>query len=174
MALEAAARLPARVAAVFAWEPPYGPLADAGTRARFAAIGTATARAHASGGAATAAAAFLDGVAGAGSWQALPERSRAFLAAQGDGAIVDVALAGLDPDGLAGIIAPVTVLAGTASDPFYALIARALVASIPGARLVTLDGLRHTAPISDPEPVASAILDVLGAAPVPARPGVLP
>jgi len=161
VALEAAARLPERVVAVVAWEPPYGPLADAQTRAAFAAVATATEHARATGGAAAAAAAFLDGVAGEGAWGALPERARAFLAAQGDGAYADAALAGLDPDGLARIVAPVTLLSGSSSDPFYASIARALVARVPGSRLVVLAGLRHPAPITDPEPVAAAILDAI-------------
>jgi pimeloyl-ACP methyl ester carboxylesterase len=50
VALEAAARLPGRVSAVVAWEPPYGPLADADTRARFASVAIATERAYAAGG----------------------------------------------------------------------------------------------------------------------------
>ena len=161
VALEAAARLPGRVRAIVAWEPPYGPVADAETRAAFAAVATATERAFASGGGAAAAAAFLDGVAGDGAWAALPTRARAFLAAQGEGAFADAALGGLEPAGLSRIAAPVTVLTGTASEPFYAPIARAVVARIPGARLVSLEGLRHPAPITDPEPVAAAILDAI-------------
>ena len=161
VALEVAARITGRIRAVVAWEPPYGPLADAETRAAFAAVATATERAFASGGGAAAAAAFLDGVAGDGAWAALPTRARAFLAAQGEGAFADAALGGLEPAGLSRIAAPVTVLTGTASEPFYAPIARAVVARIPGARLVSLEGLRHPAPITDPEPVAAAILDAI-------------
>ena len=138
VALEAAARLPGRVRAVVAWEPPYGPLADAPTRAAFAAVAAATERAHATGGGTAAAATFLAGVAGDGAWAALSTRARAFIAAQGDGAYADAALAGLDPDGLARITVPVTILTGGASEPFYAPIARALVERIPGARLVAL------------------------------------
>jgi pimeloyl-ACP methyl ester carboxylesterase len=174
VALEVAARFPERVLAVVAWEPPYGPLADAQTRAGFAAVATATERAHAIGGATEAAATFLDGVAGEGAWQALPERARAFLAAQGDGAYADARLAGLDPGGLSRIVAPLTILAGTASEPFYAPIARAVVERVPGARLVTLDGLRHPAPITDPEPVAAAILATITAVGIPAHVEVHP
>lgn len=162
VALEAAARIPERVLAVVAWEPPYGPLAEAGTRAEFASFAAATEHAHATGGATAAAAAVLDGVAGQGAWLALPARTRAFLAAQGDGACADAALAGLDPGGLWRIVAPVTILAGTRSEPFYAPIARAVVERVPGARLVTLAGLRHPAPITDPDPVAAAVLDAIG------------
>jgi pimeloyl-ACP methyl ester carboxylesterase len=161
VALEVAARVPGRIRAVIAWEPPYGPLADAETRAAFAAVATATERAFAWGGGAAAAAAFLDGVAGDGAWAALSTRARAFLAAQGEGAFADAALGGLEPAGLSRIVAPVSVLTGTASEPFYAPIARAVVARIPGARLVSLEGLRHPAPITDPEPVAAAILDAI-------------
>jgi pimeloyl-ACP methyl ester carboxylesterase len=174
VALEAAARLPGRVCAVVAWEPPYGPLADAQTRARFATLATATERAHTAGGAVAAAATFLDGVAGDGAWQALPDRARAFLAAQGDGAHIDAALGGLDAGGLSRIVAPVTVLTGTASEPFYAPIARAVVERVPGARLVALDGFRHAAPISDSEPVAAAILDAIAASGNPADPEAHP
>jgi 3-oxoadipate enol-lactonase len=167
VALEAAARLPGRVCAVIAWEPPFGPLADAETRAGFATLATATGRAYMAGGAAAAAATFLDGVAGDGAWQALPDRARAFIAAQGDGAYVDAALGGLDPGGLSRIVAPVTILTSTASEPFYGPIARAVVERIPGARLVVLDGLRHTAPITAPEPVAAAILEAIAGAGIP-------
>jgi O-succinylbenzoic acid--CoA ligase len=169
VALETAARLPERTCAVVAWEPPYGPLADAETRAGFAAVAAETARAHAAGGSAAAGAAFLDGVAGDGAWQALPNRTRAFLSAQGDGAYADAALGGLDPGGLSRIVAPVTVLTGTGSEPFYAPIARAVVERVPGARLVALDGLRHAAPITDAGPVAAAILDALAAAGTPTQ-----
>ena len=172
VALEVAARFPERVRAVVAWEPPYGPLADVETRAGFATVATATGRAHAAGGAAAAAATFLDGVSGDGAWQALPDRARAFLAAQGDGAYADAALGGLEPGGLARIVAPVTILTGSASEPFYAPIARALVERIPGARLVELAGLRHTTPITDPDPVAAAILGAIAAAGIPAHPEV--
>jgi pimeloyl-ACP methyl ester carboxylesterase len=170
VALEAAARLRERACLVVAWEPPYGSLADAATRARFTAVATATRRAHAAGGGAAAAATFLGGVAGEGAWQALPDRARAFLAAQGDGAYADAALDGLDPDGLSRIAVPTTILTGTASEPFYAPIARAVVGRVSGARLVALAGLRHTAPITDPEPVATAILDAIAAAGIPAQP----
>ena len=49
----------------------------------------------------------------------------------------------------------------------YASSARAVVARIPGGRLVTVDGLRHPAPITDPEPVAAAVLDAIALAGIP-------
>ena len=64
---------------------------------------------------------------------------------------------GLDPDGLVRIAAPVAILTGGASEPFYAPIADALAARIPGARRDTLDGLTHPSPITQPGIVAAAV-----------------
>ncbi len=173
VALEAAARLPERVAAVVAYEPPYGPLAGVRTRRAFDRVAQATRDAMALGGAPAAARAFMRGIAGPGAWEALPERTRAFLEDEGGGAVADAEMQGLDPDGLAAIARPVTILTGGASEPFYAPIADALAARIPGARRRELPGLRHTAPISEPVPIAAALrealaqVDLLGAAVAP-------
>ncbi len=173
VALEAAARLPERVAAVVAYEPPYGPVAGERARRAFARVAQATTEALARGGAAAAARAFMRGVAGPGAWEALPERSRAFLEEEGGGAVADAAMEGVDPAGLAGIACPVTILAGASSEPFYAPIADALAARIPGARRRDLPGLRHTAPITDPVPIAAALREALAlpAAPASTPPG---
>jgi lipase len=66
-------------------------------------------------------------------------------------------MTGLDPDGLERIAAPVTILTGSASEPFYAPVADALAARVPGARRATLDGLTHTSPITQPGVVAAAV-----------------
>jgi pimeloyl-ACP methyl ester carboxylesterase len=155
VALEAAGRLPDRVAAVVAYEPPYGPLADERTRRAFARVARATANAALDGPAA-AARAFMRGVTGRGGWDALPERTRAFLESEGAGAVADAAMDGLEPGRLAGISCPVAILSGSASEPFYRPIADALAARIPGSRRVDLPGCRHTAPITDPAGVAAA------------------
>jgi len=157
VALEAAARLPERVAAVVAWEPPYAPLAEAAVRPFFDVVARETADALASDGRAGAARAFLERVAGPGTWEALPARARGFLASEGGGAVADAGMTGLEPDGLPAITCPVTILTGDASDPFYAPLADALAVRIPGARRVQLPGLRHTAPITDPDAVAAAV-----------------
>lgn len=170
LALEVAARRPARALAVVAWEPPYGPLADAPTRAAFEAVAGEVVRAHREGGPAAAAETFLRGVAGDAAWDRLSPRSRAFLAREGDGALADGTLAGLEPDGLGGIRAPVTVLTGGASDPFYVPIADALAGRIDGCRRGTLDGLAHPAPIVQPTIVAVAIREALAAASLVAAP----
>ena len=164
LAVELAARHPERVAAVVAYEPPYGPLADEATRAAFQALAGATADAHRTGGPADAAETFLRAVAGDAAWDRLSERSRAFLAREGDGAAADAALTGARPESLASIVAPVTVLTGSASEPFYGPIADALASRIPGARRGTLDGLGHPSPITQPAPVAAAVRAALASA----------
>jgi pimeloyl-ACP methyl ester carboxylesterase len=99
----------------------------------------------------------MRGVAGERSWDQLPDRARAFLASEGASAYVDAGLRGLDPDGLAGIKAHVTILTGDASEPFYRPIADALAARIPTARRIHLRGMAHASPITDPGPIAAAI-----------------
>jgi O-succinylbenzoic acid--CoA ligase len=157
VALEAAVRLSERVAAVVAYEPPYGPLADERARRGFAVLARATVNAAAEGGPPAAARVFMRGVAGLGAWEALPERARTFLEGEGGGAVADAGMIGLDPAALAGIACPITILTGAASEPFYAPIADALAGRISGARRVDLPGLRHTAPISEPHAVAAAV-----------------
>jgi pimeloyl-ACP methyl ester carboxylesterase len=112
----------------------------------------------------------MTGIGGPGAWDALPERTRAFLEDEGGGAAADAAMTGLEPAGLARIDVPVAILAGSASEPFYAPLSDALAARIPGARRVDLPDLRHTAPITDPAPVAAAVRRALadaGIAPLP-------
>lgn len=157
LALETAARHPDRVAAVVAYEPPYGSLADPATVVWFRALAAATAAAHHTGGAPAAAETFLRVVAGDAAWDRLPPRTRAFLEREGDGALADAGLSGLDPDGLARITAPVAILTGGASEPLYAPIADSVAALVPGARRDTLPGLTHPAPITEPVAVAAAI-----------------
>ncbi len=163
LALETAARHPERVAAVLAWEPPYGPLADAPTRQRLTRLGAATAAAHRARGAPAAAETFLRAVAGDAAWERLSDRGRAFLAAEGDGALADAGLLGLNADGLVRITAPTTILTGGSSEPLYGPIAGALSARIPGARCRHLEGLEHASPITEPARVGAAILDCLEA-----------
>jgi o-succinylbenzoate---CoA ligase len=161
IALETAARHPERVRAVVAYEPPYGALADRELLAWFRRLAADTAAAHATRGPAAAAETFLRAVAGEAAWARLPARARGYLEAEGDGALVDACLEGLAPDGLARITAPVAILTGSASEPFYAPLADALAARIPGARRDTLEGLTHTTPITQPGAVAPTILACL-------------
>jgi pimeloyl-ACP methyl ester carboxylesterase len=144
-----------------AYEPPYGALAEGEWHTWFVRVAEATAAAHRAGGAPAAAETFLRAVAGDAAWERLPERARSSLGREGDGALADVAQTGLDPDGLRRIAAPVAILTGTASEPFYAPLADILAARIAGARRLDLPGAVHTTPITDPAPVAAAIRSFL-------------
>jgi pimeloyl-ACP methyl ester carboxylesterase len=94
----------------------------------------------------------------------MSERTRAFLEAEGGGALADVAMSGLEPTGLGSVACPVTILTGTASEPFYRPLADALAARIPGSSRVDLPGLRHTAPITDAPVLAAAVRAALAQA----------
>jgi O-succinylbenzoic acid--CoA ligase len=162
VALELAARHPGLVATLVVWEPPYGPAAGEATRHRFATLAADTAAAHRTSGAPGAAETFLRAVAGDAAWDRLPPKGRTLLAREGDAALTDSALVGLDLEGLGRIEAPTTILTGSSSEPFYAPIAEALAHRIPGARRRTLDGLGHPAPITDAARIADAFRDAVG------------
>jgi 3-oxoadipate enol-lactonase len=53
---------------------------------------------------------------------------------------------------------PTTVVVGSSDVPGFVQMADALVREIPGARLVTIPGSGHMAPMEAPEPVAEALL----------------
>jgi pimeloyl-ACP methyl ester carboxylesterase len=79
------------------------------------------------------------------------------LEVEGSGALADAAMPDLDPAGLARIGCPVVIATGDNSDDYYAPIADALAIVIRDAHRVRLPGLRHTAPITDPAPIAELI-----------------
>ena len=134
LALELAARLPDRVAAVVAYEPPYGPVADAATRAAFAELAAAVAEAHRTGGAAAAAETFL-ARRRRGRRLGPPLAPRPGRSSSGGGRCPGRRRHGRPRPRRPGPHRrPVTILTGGASEPFYAPIADALAARIPGAR----------------------------------------
>jgi O-succinylbenzoic acid--CoA ligase len=167
LGLEAAARIPGRVEAVIAYEPPYGLAGDRALVAWFRRVARDTTRAFSAGGSPAAAETFLRHVAGDEAWDRLPQRAQDFLAREGQGALADAALTGLEPAGLARIAVPVTIITGGASQPFYAPIADELARRIPGARRIRLDGLAHSSPITDPSSVVDAIVSSLHPDPAP-------
>lgn len=160
VALEAAARHPARFAAVWVFEPPYVPLGPATVQRAFAGLGERIATIATEEGEAAAALAFLEAVAGESTVARLPDAVRGQIGREGRSAVADAALAGLDPGGLARITAPVEVAVGGRSHPFYARIGAGIASAIPGATIVGLDDLSHAGPASRPEVVADAILDL--------------
>jgi pimeloyl-ACP methyl ester carboxylesterase len=157
LALEFAARRPDLVRAIWAWEPPYGPVAPADLRERLARVGRETVAAGRDHGPAAAAEVFLAAVAGVGAVVSLPPPALERVRRAGAAAIADATLLGLEPARLAGIGAPVVLAHGDRDSADYRVIAEALAGRIPGAVLEPLGGVGHTAPITDPELVAASI-----------------
>jgi pimeloyl-ACP methyl ester carboxylesterase len=166
VALSLAAARPDLVRAVMAWEPPWIPLAPPADRTRLAGVAARVEEAHRSGGRAAAARSFME-VVSPGAWERLRGSAQDALAASGDGVLADAAMPGLDTDGLSRIAAPVVIGTGAESEAAYAPIADALVRRIPGARVESLTGLRHAAPIVAPTAIAQLVRPLLGPVPAP-------
>jgi pimeloyl-ACP methyl ester carboxylesterase len=157
LALELAAREPTIVAATWAYEPPYGPLAPPEARERLDALARATLEAAERHGPAGAAEVVLGGVSGRAALDALGEAGRARIEQAGPGAVAEAPLLGLDPGGLSGIACPTTIATGGASGPLYPAIAEALVRQVPGARRTTIPEVDHMAPVTRPDIIAAAV-----------------
>jgi pimeloyl-ACP methyl ester carboxylesterase len=161
VALELAARRPELVRGVFAWEPPYAPLASSGEQARLTRLAQETLAAGRDGDPAAAAERFLAGVSGPGAAAVLSDLSLRQRRALGSAAIAEAPLLGLDPHGLSTITCPVTIATGARSGPFYADIALALVERITDARHLEVTGVGHLAPIEAPDIIADAVEGLL-------------
>ncbi len=159
VALELAARHPEVVSALFAFEPPYGPLAPPASQAYMAQIAREALAANARGDLEGAALAFMAGVSGTEAVAALSPAARARIGRAGQGAVADATLLGMNADGLTAIDAPVRIASGSASDPLYVDIAEALVGRIRAASHRRLEGLGHMAPISQPHVIAESVID---------------
>jgi pimeloyl-ACP methyl ester carboxylesterase len=161
--LELAAAHPDRVLGVVAFEPPYLPLADAEHLETVGSVAATVLEAHATGGATAATRGFMELVA-PGDWARLRPSTRHVLEAQGDAVLADAAMPGLDVADLDAIRVPVALITGDRSEPFYLPIARALVRHLRHARLVHIEGLRHTGPIADPGRIAPVVQELWAAA----------
>lgn len=157
VAIELAARHPELVARLFAYEPPYGPLAPAQAQAQMSQVARRTLEAADRGDLHDAALVFMAGVSGASAVEALSAAARERTGRAGTGAVADATLLGMDPDGLVTIRCPVTVATGTLSAPLYADIATALTARITGAAHRPIPDADHMAPIIRPELIAAAV-----------------
>jgi pimeloyl-ACP methyl ester carboxylesterase len=157
VALEFAARHPQAVAAVFAYEPPYGPLAPEPERLHMAAVGRQTLEASAAGDLSAAALGFMAGIAGAAAVDALSPAARERIGRAGTGAVADATLSGMDPDGLAAIGCPTIIATGDRSAGVYADIATALRTRVRTATHRTFEDADHMAPITRPELIAAAV-----------------
>jgi pimeloyl-ACP methyl ester carboxylesterase len=159
IAVELAARRPELVARLFAFEPPYGPLAPPAAQAHMARVARQTLEASDDGDLADAALVFMAGVSGTSAVAALSPAARARVGRAGTGAIADATLLGMDPAGLASIGCPTMVATGALSAPLYADIASALSERIEGAQHRAIPDADHMAPIIRPELVAAAVED---------------
>lgn len=159
IALELAARRPGLVSAVFAYEPPYGPLAPSAARERMAEVARETLAANEAGDLSRAALTFMAGVSGAAAVAALSPAVRARISRAGTGAVADATLLGMDPDGLSRISCPIRVATGSQSQALYADIAVAITERVAGATHQRIEGADHMAPIVRPELIAAAVED---------------
>ena len=157
VALELAARRRGLVEAVFAYEPPYAPVAPPAVAAGMAEVGRRTLEARDASDLPAAALAFLEGVSGAAAVAALGPAGRERIGRAGQGAVADATLLGMDADGLARIDCPVRIATGGASAPLYGSIAEGLVGRISSADRVELEGLDHMGPVLHPDAVAAAV-----------------
>jgi len=158
LGLELAARHPERARSVWAYEPPYAPLAPPDVRERLAEVGRRTREAGEQGDGAAAAEAFFESVAGPGALATLSPVARERIRSQGGAAIAESTLRGLEASGLAGISCPVRIATGTSSAPWYVPIADALVERIPGAVHERIERADHGAPLTDPAAIAASIM----------------
>lgn len=87
------------------------------------------------------------------------------------GVVQQASASGPPPGGpaasLAAITAPVCVLLGSATKPFFRVSAEHVVDHVPGARVREIPGAGHAAPLTHPEALAGALIEVLA----PAREG---
>jgi len=161
VALGLAAAHPERVDAVIVYEPPLMSVIPAGRLGSHADLPARIVAAHAAGGEAAAARAFLEAIGAAEALENASASTRAALLDGGDGVLADVGAMHEAVVDLARIRCPVTLVTGDASDPFYVPIADAVAAAIPQARRVRLAGLTHDAPITRPGAFAELIHEAL-------------
>jgi pimeloyl-ACP methyl ester carboxylesterase len=162
VALELAARRPGLVSAVFAYEPPYAPVAPPAAQRDMLQVGRRTLQAGEQGSLAEAALAFMAGVSGDAAVQALSPSARERIGRAGTGAVADATLSGMDPQALAAITCPTMIATGGDSDGVYADIADALVDRVAGAHHRRIPAADHMAPITRPDVVAAAVQDFTG------------
>ena len=104
---------------------------------------------------------FVDFWSGLPVWDERPAAERAQFAGLADKVIEDFGLlfeASFAARDLAGMQCPALILRGDRTAPVAARVAQVLAALIGHARLETIRGAGHMAPVTDPGPIAAAIL----------------
>ena len=176
-ALGVAASRPEAVAAVAPWEPGILSLMDEAEKAVVGATVTRTAEFAAEGNLATAAHAFLGFpfndqeiavAADAGYIEAAARYVPNLLHLLQQGMEDDEAAAVEDPAVLGTISAPVLVLLGSDTKPFFTASARHVADHVPNARIQEIPGAGHAAPLTHPEALAEALTEFFSPAQQPA------
>lgn len=72
-----------------------------------------------------------------------------------------------DPAVLGAITAPVTVLLGSSTKPFFTISARHVVDHVPNARVHEISDAAHAAPVTHPEALAKALIEFFASSPEP-------
>jgi pimeloyl-ACP methyl ester carboxylesterase len=165
------------VAAVAPFEPGFLTLADEAEHAVAGAAVTRTAELAAEGNLAAAARAFvrwpftdedISGAEDAGYLKAaaryVPNLLNLLQQAMGEDQDADV----LTPAVLGTISAPVLVLLGSDTRPFFTTCARHVADHVPNARIQEIPGAGHAAPLTHPEALAEALTEFFSPAQQPA------
>jgi pimeloyl-ACP methyl ester carboxylesterase len=176
-ALGVAVSRPDAVAAVAPFEPGFLTLADEAEQVVAGAALTRTAELAAEGKLAAAARAFvrwpftdeeISGAEDAGYLDAaaryVPNLLNLLQQAMAEGEDADV----LPPAVLGTISAPVRVLLGSDTRPFFTACARHVVDHVPNARIHEIPGAGHAAPLTHPEALAEALTEFFSPAQQPA------
>jgi pimeloyl-ACP methyl ester carboxylesterase len=170
VALAAALAWPDRVGSLTLYEPTTFSLLRGGSaddQALFetiAAVPTDMRKFRKSGSDDSAMGRFVDFWNGAAVWDRKPAGERATLCRLACKVIADFAMlfdAAWDADAFDRLRCPVLILRGDRSPAVAARVAEVLAARVGNARLQTIEGTGHMAPVSNPEPIAAAILDHL-------------
>jgi pimeloyl-ACP methyl ester carboxylesterase len=141
IALHLALRDPALVRALVLLEPPLFGL-DTEARAWGEALAARLRRLAAEAGVEAVGEAFLRAVLGDAAWEGLPGAARANAVASGEAILAEFAggFAAPAPADLAALAVPTLVVAGVGSPWPFGRLAERLAATIPGARLVPVEG----------------------------------
>ena len=170
VALRLMVECPERIARAVLYEPVFFAAAiadDPGFASRYATVNDTFEAAYAAGRHEEAARAFNRHWAGAGTWSALPEKTRAYMTERigfvhhSTPSLIEDCCGLLAPGRLGQAHAPVLLMKGALS-PWAGEINAALAHRLPNATEVTVPDVGHMAPVTEPDAVAPAIRRFLG------------
>ena len=170
VALRLAVETPARLRRAILYEPVFfaAAIADAPEfAATYADADAERATAYAEGRLEDAARAFNRHWAGPGTWRALPARTRAYMAARigfvhhSTPFLIDDSAGLLQPGRLGAAQLPILLMRG-AHSALAAKVNGAIARRLPLVTEVTVPGVGHMAPVTDPAPIAAHVRDFFG------------